>query len=92
MASHESAKKSIRKSAKRQIINTMRRSRIKTFVKKVEEALAQNLGKEPILAAFSTMQKEVMRGASKGIMHKNTASRKISKMCSRVKLAIGESR
>lgn len=90
MASHESAKKNIRKSEKQRMVNMMRMSRIKTFVKKVEAAISQNLKKEEILDAFSHMQKEVMRGVTKHVLHKNTAARKISRMAKKVKLATGE--
>ena len=90
MASHESAKKSIRKAERQRMVNMMRTSRIKTFIKKVEAAIAQNLDKGEILKAFSDMQKEVMRGVTKHVLHKNTASRKISRIARRVKIAIGE--
>lgn len=90
MASHESAKKSIRKSAKQRVVNVNRMSRIRTFVKKVEQAIAEKLDKSNILAAFSDMQKEVMRGVTKNVIHKNSASRKISRMAKRIKVAIGE--
>ncbi|MDR0744535.1 MAG: 30S ribosomal protein S20 [Holosporales bacterium] len=91
MASHESAKKSLRKSVKQRTVNMMRLSRIKTFIKKVEEAISKKQTKNEIIAAFSEMQKEVMRGITKRIFHKNTAARKISRICKKVKIAIGES-
>ena len=65
-------------------MNQSRRSRIRTYVRKVEEAIAsgdQNAAVEALKAA----QPEIMRGAGKGIMHKNTASRKMSRLSSRVK-------
>ena len=66
-------------------MNQSRRSRIRTYVRKVEEAIAsgdQNAAMEALKAA----QPEIMRGAGKGIMHKNTASRKISRLNGRVKV------
>lgn len=90
MASHESAKKSIRKSEKRRVINASRMNRIRTFIKKLEQTLADKVSKEEILKAFSEMQREVMRGVNKRVIHKNAAARKISRMCHRVKVATGE--
>lgn len=90
MASHKSAKKSIRKTVRQRAVNVNRLSRIRTFVKKVEQAIAEKLDKALILASFSDMQKEVMRGASKNVIHKNAASRKISRIAKRVKVAVGE--
>ncbi|MDR3031041.1 MAG: 30S ribosomal protein S20 [Holosporales bacterium] len=92
MASHKSTKKSVRKSERQRMVNMSRMSRIRTFVKKVDEAITQNLNKEKILSAFSDMQKEIMRGVTKGVFHKNTAARKISRICKKVKLAVGESK
>ncbi len=92
MASHESAKKSIRKSARQHAVNVSRISRIKTFIKKLETAIAENSAKEVIVKAFSEMQKEIMRGVAKRVIHKNAASRKISRMCHKIKVAIGEAK
>lgn len=91
MASHESTKKSIRKTARQTVVNSNRIGRIRTFIKKVEEAVKENWPKETILSAFSNMQKEIMRGVNKHVVHKNTAARKISRMSKRIKIAIGES-
>lgn len=90
MASHESAKKSIRKTEKQRIVNQNRLSRIRTFVKKLEQAITANVSKENILTAFSEMQKEIMRGVNKRVVHKNAAARKISRMSHKVKVALGE--
>lgn len=90
MASHKSTKKSIRKTERQHTVNQNRLSRIRTFVKKLEQAIADKVSKESILKAFSEMQKEIMRGVSKRVIHKNTAARKISRMCTKVKVALGE--
>ena len=84
MANSAQAKKRARQITRRTEVNKARRSRIRTFVRKVEEAIAggdQKIASE----AFQEVQPEIMRGVSKGIMHKNTASRKISRLSSRVK-------
>ncbi len=88
MASHKSTKKSIRKTLRQRVVNVSRMSRIRTFVKKVELAISQKLEKENILAAFSDAQKELMRGVSKRVLHKNTVARKISRLSKKVKAAI----
>lgn len=84
MANSPSAKKRVRQIERRTAVNTARRSRIKTFVRKVEEAIASG---DPAAAkaALQAAQPEIMRGASKGISHPNTASRKISRLAARVK-------
>ena len=84
MANSPQAKKRVRQTARRTAGNQSRRSRIRTYLRKVEEAIAsgdQNAAMEALKAA----QPEIMRGAGKGIMHKNTASRKISRLNGRVK-------
>jgi small subunit ribosomal protein S20 len=84
MANTPSAKKAARKIARRTAINKSRRSRVRTFVRKVEEALAS--GDAAVAAlAFKAAQPELARAASKGVMHANTASRKISRLAQRVK-------
>lgn len=90
MASHESAKKSIRKSARQHAVNVSRMNRIRTFIKKLEQAIAEKVTKENVLKAFSEMQKEIMKGVNKKVVHKNAAARKISRMSHKVKVAIGE--
>lgn len=92
MASHESAKKSIRKAEKQRNVNINRLSRIRTFIKKLEKAISEKVSKENIITAFSEMQKEVMRGVNKNVIHKNAAARKISRLCTKVKAAIGETK
>jgi small subunit ribosomal protein S20 len=83
MANTPQAKKRIRRNARRAEINGARVSRIRTFVKQVEAAIASG-DKELALAAIRKAQPEVMRGVSKGVLHKNTASRKISRLTKRV--------
>jgi small subunit ribosomal protein S20 len=84
MANTSSAKKATRKIAARTAVNKNRRSRVRTFLRKVEEALASG-DKTAAAAAFKAAQPELMRAAGKGVMHKNTASRKVSRLASRVK-------
>ena len=92
MASHDSAKKSIRKTIKQKAINASRMSRMKTFVKKLEAAINNKESATQIQQAFSAMQKELMKGAAKNVIHKNTASRKISRMSLRVKAALSSNK
>ena len=90
MASHKSTKKSIRKAARQRAVNVNRISRIRTFVKKVETSISSGAEKNVILAAFSDAQKELMRGVTKNVLHKNAVSRKISRLSKKVKSAISE--
>ena len=84
MANSAQAKKRGRQIERRTEVNKARRSRIRTFLKKVDEAL--ETGEEKLaLDALKNAQPELMRGVSKGIMHKNTAARKMSRLSSRVK-------
>jgi small subunit ribosomal protein S20 len=86
MANTTSAKKATRKIARRTEINRNRMSRVRTFVRKVEEALAT--GNQAAAAeALRAAQPELMRAVSRGVMHRNTASRKISRLAARVKAA-----
>jgi small subunit ribosomal protein S20 len=87
MANTRSAKKATRKIVRRTDVNKSRTSRIRNFVRKVEEAIAGG-DKTEAAAAFSAAQPELMRAATKGVLHKNTAARKISRLARRVK-AIG---
>ena len=82
MANTSSAKKAARKIARRAAINKNRRSRVRTYVRKVEEALAAG-DKAAAEAAFKAAQPELMRAASKGVLHSNTASRKVSRLAQR---------
>lgn len=84
MANTSSAKKATRKIARRTAVNKNRRSRVRTFIRKVEEALAAG-DKEAARAAFTVVQPELMRAASKGVLHRNTASRKVSRLAQRLK-------
>jgi small subunit ribosomal protein S20 len=84
MANTPSAKKAARKIARRTAVNKNRRSRVRTYVRKVEEALASG-DTAAAAAALKAAQPELQRAASKGVMHKNTASRKISRLTSRLK-------
>ena len=87
MANSPQAKKRARQNERNRLVNKDRRSRIRTFIRKVEEAIA--LGdKESAMAALKSAQPELMRGVPKGIFHKNTAARKMSRLAARVK-AIG---
>ena len=87
MANTSSAKKATRKIARRTEVNRNRLSRLRTFVRKVEEALASG-DKKAATEAFQAAQPELMRAAGHGVLHKNTASRKISRLAARVK-AVG---
>jgi len=84
MANTSSAKKATRKIARRTAVNKNRRSRVRTFVRRVEEALEAG-DKAAALTAFAAAQPELMRAASKGVVHPNTASRKVSRLAQRLK-------
>ena len=84
MANTKSAKKATRVSARKTEVNKNRVSRIRTQVRKVEEAIASG-NRSAAEAALQAAQPELMRGAQKGVLHKNTASRKVSRLTSRVK-------
>ena len=84
MATHKSAEKRHRQSVKRTAINRARVSRVRTYVKKVETALASG-DKEAARAAFAAAAPEMQRGVAKGVMHKNTVARKLSRLSARIK-------
>ncbi len=84
MANYPSAKKRIRQTIKRTMRNKARRSRIRTFVRKVEEAIARG-DYEAARAAFVKAESELRRGVTKGVLHINTAARKISRLSKKVK-------
>jgi len=88
MANTKSARKAVRKIARRTAVNKSRRSQMRTYVRKVEEAIAS---KDPAVAAEALRGAEplIARAAQKGILHKNTASRKISRLAKRVKALAG---
>ncbi|MDE2648708.1 MAG: 30S ribosomal protein S20 [Paracoccaceae bacterium] len=87
MANSAQAKKRARQIERRTEVNKARRSRIRTYLKKVDEALESG-DKGVAQQALKVVQPELMRGVSKGIMHKNTASRKMSRLSSRVKALV----
>jgi len=84
MANTPSAKKAVRKIAARTEVNKARRSRMRTFIRKVEEAIAGG-DKEAANAALKAAQPEIMRSVTKGVMKKNTAARKMSRLSAGVK-------
>ncbi len=84
MAHHKSAQKRIRRNARRAEINGARISRIRTFVKKVELAITSG-DKTAAEAAFKQAEPEMHRGVTKGVLHRNTAARKISRLSKRVR-------
>lgn len=84
MANSPQSKKRARQNERRYAVNKARRSRIRTFLRKVEEAIASG-DKSNAAAALRNAQPQLMRGVSKGVLHKNTAARKMSRLASRVK-------
>ena len=84
MANTPQSKKRARQSEARYAVNKARRSRIRTFLRKVEEAIASG-DQAAATEALKNAQPELARGVSKGVLHKNTVSRKISRLASRVK-------
>ena len=83
MADHKSSKKRIIRNNKRNEINTNRISRIRTFVKKVENEI-NSQEKDKANEAFKQAMPEIQRGVSKGLIHKNTAARKLSRLSGRI--------
>ncbi|WP_417523455.1 30S ribosomal protein S20 [Marinovum sp.] len=83
MANTPQSKKRARQNEKRFAINKARRSRIRTYLRQVEEAIASG-DKDAATKALREAQPELMRGVTKGVMHKNTASRKMSRLSARV--------
>jgi small subunit ribosomal protein S20 len=83
MANTPQAKKRIRRNANRAVINGARVSRIRTFIKAVESALAAGK-KDDAVTALKQAQPEIARGVARGVMHKNTAARKFSRLTKRV--------
>lgn len=84
MANSPQAKKRARQNERRFDVNKARRSRIRTYLRRVEEAIATGDG-EAAGSALRQAQPELMRGVSKGVVHRNTAARKMSRLSSRVK-------
>ena len=84
MANTPQSKKRARQSERRQDVNKARRSRIRTFLRKVEEAIASG-NQEVAATALRNAQPELARGITKGVLHKNTVARKMSRLSARVK-------
>lgn len=84
MANTSSAKKNVRKMERKTAVNAARRSRVRTFLRRVEDAL--NAGdRKSAETALKLAEPELMRAVSRGVYHKNTAARKISRLSSRCK-------
>jgi small subunit ribosomal protein S20 len=83
MPHHRSAEKRLRQTEKRTAINRSRLSRVRTFVKKVETAIASG-DKEAAQTAFQVAQPEMHRATTKGVLHKNTVARKLSRLAARI--------
>ena len=84
MANTPQSKKRARQNTRRLAVNKARRSRIRTYLRKVEEAIDSG-DKDAAASALKAAQPELMRGVTKGVFHKNTASRKMSRLAARVK-------
>ncbi|SEQ64530.1 SSU ribosomal protein S20P [Faunimonas pinastri] len=84
MANTPSAKKAVRKIARRTALNKIPRTRMRSFIRKVEEAIASG-DKTAAQDALRAAQPQIMKAAAKGIVHSNTASRKVSRLAHRVK-------
>jgi small subunit ribosomal protein S20 len=84
MANIKSAKKRARQTERRTVVNRARLSRIRTVVKKVEAAIASG-DKEAARAAFAKAQPQLQSGVNKGVMHRNTVARKLSRLSARIK-------
>lgn len=84
MANHKSSEKRIRTTARVTTVNTARRNRIRTFVRKVEQACSAG-DAAAAEAAFKAARPEIQRGVTKGVLNKNTAARKLSRLSARVK-------
>ena len=84
MAQHESAVKRTRRNAVREGVNRARTSRLRTFLKKVESAIAAR-DRTAAVAAFKAAQPLLQRGVTQGTLHKNTAARKMSRLNARIK-------
>ena len=84
MANTPGAKKAVRKIARRTAVNTARRSRVRTYLRKFEEAISSG-DAGAAKTAFVEAQSELMRAVSRGVVHKNTGSRKVSRLAARLK-------
>jgi small subunit ribosomal protein S20 len=83
MANTKSARKATRKIARRTIVNKTRRSQLRSSVRKIEEAIATG-DRTAALAAFKEAEPAIMRAAQRGVVHKNNASRKVSRLAHRI--------
>ncbi len=88
MANTKSAKKATRVSARRATVNKNRVSRVRSSLRKVEEAISTG-NKQAAETAMKVAEPELMRGAQKGVFHKNTASHKVSRLVSRIRALLG---
>ena len=88
MPSHPSAEKRVRQTARRTAVNKNRMSQIRTVVRKVEEAIAAG-DEAAAVAALKLAEPALMRGVSKGVIHKNTGARKVSRLNARLKTLKG---
>jgi small subunit ribosomal protein S20 len=88
MATHKSAIKRIRQTKRRTEVNRARLSRLRTFVRKIEEAIAKGK-KDEAKAALRAAEPELMRGAARGLIHRNTVARKVSRLSARIKAMAG---
>ena len=84
MANNPGAKKAIRKIERRTAVNKARRSRVRTFLRRFDDALKGG-DVDAAKAAFIDAQSELMRAVSKGVVHKNTGARKVSRLAARLK-------
>ncbi len=84
MANTSSAKKAVRKITARTAVNKSRRSRMRTYLRKVEEAIVSG-NQSDAATALSVAEPEIQRAATRGVLHRNTASRKVSRLARRVK-------
>ncbi len=84
MANNPGAKKAIRKIERRTEVNRSRRSRVRTYLRRFEESLASG-DVAQAKAAFIEAQSELMRAVGKGVVHKNTGARKVSRLAARLK-------
>lgn len=84
MAHHKSARKRIRRNGARTQINIARRSRVRGFLKKVELAIAAG-DRDAARDALKSAQPEIMRGVTRGVLHRNTAARRIGRLNARIK-------
>ena len=84
MANHISAKKRIRRNARMEIVNKTRKNRVRSFIKKVETAI-EKADKTLANEAFKNAQPEMQKSVTKGVFKKNTISRKLSRLSSRIK-------